>query len=42
MEQYIENNKVEPDNIFPKAPTLDVLMESINISEKNTEGNSKT
>ncbi|VVC44130.1 WD40/YVTN repeat-like-containing domain,Enhancer of mRNA-decapping protein 4, WD40 repeat region,WD40- [Cinara cedri] len=36
-EQIMESNKIEPTTIFPKAPTLDTLMDSINISQGNSE-----
>lgn len=37
-EQLIEK-KIEPKNKFPKPPTLDILMDAIDISQDNTKGN---
>lgn len=37
QEQFLEK-KIEPKNIFPKPPSLDILMDSIDISQDKTKG----
>lgn len=39
MEQYTDHNKIEPTNIFPKPPILDLLTEPIDSITNNSKGN---
>lgn len=41
MEQYNDQIKIEPTNIFPKPPVLDLLIESVDATttNNNSEGN---
>lgn len=37
-EQFIENNKIKPTNIFPKPPTFVGLLNSLPLAQENSNG----
>lgn len=39
IEKIVDNDKVEPTNIFPNPPTLDVMMNSLDLSKESQKGN---
>lgn len=39
VEPFVDKNQIEPVNIFPKPPILEVMMDSLDISKESPKGN---